>query len=83
VPQAAAAPVLSTGAMGITAPLAGNVFKIVVVPGDVVKSGDVVLILEAMKMETEIRASGAGTVAAVLVKEGASVNAGDTLVTLA
>ncbi len=78
----AAAPVLAAGAMGVTAPLAGNVFKILVDPGDVVKSGDVVLILEAMKMETEIRASGAGTIAAVLVKEGASVNAGDTLVTL-
>lgn len=78
----AAAPVLAAGAMGITAPLAGNVFKILVDPGDVVKSGDVVLILEAMKMETEIRASGAGTIVAVLAKEGASVNAGDTLVTL-
>jgi oxaloacetate decarboxylase alpha subunit len=82
VSQAVAAPILSTGAMGITAPLAGNVFKIMVDPGDVVKSGDVVLILEAMKMETEIRASGAGTVADVLVKEGVTVNAGDTLVTL-
>jgi oxaloacetate decarboxylase alpha subunit len=58
------------------------VFKILVDPGDVVKSGDVVLVLEAMKMETEIRTSGAGTIAEVLVKEGATVNAGDTLVTL-
>lgn len=76
------APVLTTGAMGITAPLAGNVLKILVKPGDVVKSGDVVLILEAMKMETEIRTSGSGTIAEVVVQEGASVNAGDTLVTL-
>ena len=68
--------------VGITAPLAGNIFKIVVQPGDVVASGDVVLILEAMKMETEIRAASGGTVSQVLVREGDAVDAGHTLITL-
>ena len=68
--------------VGVTAPLAGNIFKIVVQPGDVVASGDVVLILEAMKMETEIRAASGGTVNQVLVREGDAVDAGHTLITL-
>ncbi len=68
--------------VGVTAPLAGNIFKIVVQPGDVVSSGDVVLILEAMKMETEIRATSGGTISQVLVREGDAVDAGHTLMTL-
>ncbi len=67
---------------GVTAPLAGNIFKILVKPGDIVNDGDVVVILEAMKMETEIRAAGAGTVSEILVQEGDAVGAGDTLITL-
>ena len=51
-------------------------------PGDQVAEGDVVIILEAMKMETEIRAASAGTVSAVNVKEGDSVSVGDALVVL-
>jgi len=66
----------------ITAPLAGNVFKLVVAVGDEIESGDVVLVLEAMKMETEIRASSAGKVSSILVKAGDTVSAGETLVTL-
>ncbi|MCA1773315.1 MAG: sodium-extruding oxaloacetate decarboxylase subunit alpha, partial [Halomonas sp.] len=62
----------------ITAPLAGNIFKVNVRPGDQVAEGDVVIILEAMKMETEVRASSAGTVSAVSVSEGDSVVVGDT-----
>ena len=72
----------TTGAIGIAAPLSGNVIKIAVEPGDVVSSGDIVLVLEAMKMETEIRASSAGAVKEIVVREGDSVNAGDTLMTL-
>ena len=68
--------------LGVTAPLAGNIFKIVVQPGDVIASGDVVLVLEAMKMETEIRAASGGTVNQVLVREGDAVDAGHTLITL-
>ncbi len=67
---------------GITAPLAGNVFKVLVNAGDVVVSGDVVVVLEAMKMETEIRASTGGVVSQVLAREGDAVAVGATLVTL-
>ncbi|GHE20923.1 sodium-extruding oxaloacetate decarboxylase subunit alpha [Halomonas urumqiensis] len=66
----------------ISAPLAGNIFKVNVREGDAVAEGDVVIILEAMKMETEVRASSAGTVTAVKVSEGDSVAVGDVLVEL-
>ncbi|MEX0943564.1 MAG: sodium-extruding oxaloacetate decarboxylase subunit alpha [Pseudomonadales bacterium] len=75
-------PAKSSGSIGITAPMAGNVFKLVVAEGDQVESGDVVLILEAMKMETEIRAGNGGQVTDILVDEGDAVAAGDTLMTL-
>ncbi|MGD9392034.1 MAG: sodium-extruding oxaloacetate decarboxylase subunit alpha [Chromatiales bacterium] len=81
-PATAPAPVATAGAT-IDAQLAGNVYKINVVPGQAVNEGEVVVILEAMKMETEVRASCAGTVASVDVREGDSVQVGDTLVTLA
>jgi oxaloacetate decarboxylase alpha subunit len=81
-PAAAAAPAASGGAT-IDAQLAGNVYKINVVEGQAVNEGDVVIILEAMKMETEVRASCAGTVGSIHVREGDSVQVGDTLVTLA
>ncbi len=71
----------STG-FEIPAPLAGNIFKVLVHPGDVIEEGQVVMILEAMKMETEVSASRAGTVSSVSVKEGDSVSVGDTLLTL-
>lgn len=80
-----AAPVAAPAASGggqIAAPLAGNIFKVIVSAGDVLAAGDVVLILEAMKMETEVRAAHGGTVSQVLVSEGDAVNVGDTLVTL-
>lgn len=65
------------------APLAGNIFKVLVEPGQAVEEGDVMIILEAMKMETEIRAFRSGTVNAINVKVGDSVNVGDCLVTIA
>ncbi|WP_196157256.1 sodium-extruding oxaloacetate decarboxylase subunit alpha [Reinekea sp. G2M2-21] len=71
----------STG-FEIPAPLAGNIFKVLVHPGDVIEEGQVVMILEAMKMETEVSASRAGTVSSISVKEGDSVSVGDTLLTL-
>ncbi len=64
------------------APLAGNIFKVLVQPGQVVEEGELVIILEAMKMETEIRAFKAGTVGAVNVKMGDMVAVGDSLLTI-
>lgn len=66
----------------LNAPLAGNIFKILVNAGDSVNEGDVVIIMEAMKMETEIRATASGTVSKLNVKEGDAVAVGDTLLTL-
>lgn len=65
------------------APLAGNIFKVLVKPGQLVQEGDLVIILEAMKMETEIRAFKAGTVSGVNVKVGDAVSVGDSLLTIA
>ncbi|WP_339514188.1 sodium-extruding oxaloacetate decarboxylase subunit alpha [Pseudomonas sp. RL_15y_Pfl2_60] len=64
------------------APLAGNIFKVLVKPGDVVEDGQLVIILEAMKMETEIRAFKAGTIGAVNIKVGDAVAVGDSLLTI-
>jgi oxaloacetate decarboxylase alpha subunit len=63
----------------VPAPLAGNIFKIKVRPGEKVKQGDVILILEAMKMETEVRAPHDGTVLKLVVREGDSVALKDPL----
>jgi oxaloacetate decarboxylase alpha subunit len=67
----------------ISAPLAGNIFKVNVNVGEHVQQGDVILILEAMKMETEIRAPQAGTINMISVSEGDSVTVGDALYGLA
>lgn len=66
----------------VTAPLAGNVFKILVKPGQEVAEGDVLIIVEAMKMETDIKADRAGVVAQVHAREGDSVAVGDVLIEL-
>lgn len=66
----------------IDAPLAGNVFKILVKNGDSIAEGDVVMILEAMKMETEIRTAFTGTVTEVTVGEGDAVSSGQPLILL-
>lgn len=66
----------------INAPLAGNIFKVVAKEGTTVKAGDVVLVLEAMKMETDIKAEKDGTVQSLHVKEGDAVTVGDALVTV-
>ena len=67
----------------VTAPLAGNIWKVEVSAGDAIEEGDVIVILEAMKMETEVRAARSGTVVSVDVKEGDAVQVGDSLITLA
>ncbi|MEG3767096.1 sodium-extruding oxaloacetate decarboxylase subunit alpha [Alteromonas sp. 14N.309.X.WAT.G.H12] len=66
----------------INAPLSGNVFRILVSEGDTVANGDVVIILEAMKMETEIRSAVDGVVASVVAKEGDAVATGQPLIEL-
>jgi len=73
----------ASGGEPVPAPLAGNIFKILVSPGDEVEDGEVLIILEAMKMETEVRAQKAGTVGSITVKVGDSVSVGDELLTLA
>ncbi|KFZ28876.1 oxaloacetate decarboxylase [Pseudidiomarina atlantica] len=66
----------------VAAPLAGNVFKVPVKVGQQVAEGDVLVILEAMKMETDIRAERAGKITAIQVSEGDSVSVGDPLVSM-
>ncbi|EAO9550670.1 biotin/lipoyl-binding protein, partial [Salmonella enterica] len=87
VPAASSAPVQAAAPAGagtpVTAPLAGNIWKVIATEGQTVAEGDVLLILEAMKMETEIRAAQAGTVLGIAVKSGDAVSVGDTLMTLA
>jgi len=63
--------------------MAGTIFKIKVQNGQQVNDGDVLLIMEAMKMETEVRASRSGTVTTIDVREGDSVAVGQQLLTLA
>ena len=66
----------------VVAPLAGNVFTINVSVGQIINEGDTVLVLEAMKMETDIRASVSGTVSEISVQAGDAVKVGDVLLTL-
>lgn len=80
-PQAATAP--ATGGTPVTAPMAGNIWKVVATEGQTVAAGDVLFILEAMKMETEVKAAQAGTVRGICVKAGDAVAVGDTVMTLA
>ena len=79
---APAAPAAGSGE-SVPAPLAGNIWKVQVSAGQAVQEGEVLVILEAMKMETEVRAAKSGTVVSVDVKEGDTVQVGDSLITLA
>ncbi|MCU7815647.1 MAG: sodium-extruding oxaloacetate decarboxylase subunit alpha [Candidatus Thiodiazotropha sp. (ex Lucinoma kastoroae)] len=81
-PAAETAVALSGGGATVAAPLSGNIHAIKVAVGEQVAAGDVVMVLEAMKMETEVRASSGGTVAQVLVKEGDAVQVGSPLLSL-
>ena len=84
-PQAApqTTPAPATGGTPVTAPMAGNIWKVVATEGQTVAAGDVLFILEAMKMETEVKAAQAGTVRGICVKAGDAVAVGDTVMTLA
>ncbi|NOE84258.1 sodium-extruding oxaloacetate decarboxylase subunit alpha [Vibrio cholerae] len=84
--KAAPKPTVATttqGAEAVAAPLAGTIFKIQVEQGDEVAEGDVLIVLEAMKMETEIRAARNGVIQELHVKEGDSVRVGASLLSLA
>lgn len=82
---AAAAPAAAGLAAGtvVEAPMPGNVLKINVAQGQTVKEGDVLLVLEAMKMENEITATKSGTVAQIVTAKGAVVETGSPLVVIA
>ena len=83
-PQAAAPQAAPVGnAEDVSAPLAGNIWKVLVSPNQQVNEGDTLVILEAMKMETEIKAGHSGVVANINVKEGDSVTVGQVLLSLA
>ncbi len=79
----AAAPVASSGAgTAVNSPMPGNVFKVVCSVGQQVKEGDVLLVLEAMKMEIDVNAPCDGTVQGISASVGSAVNTGDVLVTI-
>ena len=78
-PAAAPAPVAGEA---VTAPMPGNILKVNVPAGQSVKEGDLLVVLEAMKMENEIFAPKSGTVAQVLVQKGSTVDTGATMVVL-
>ena len=81
---AAAAPAAATAAgEAVSAPMPGTILKVNVQNGQAVKEGELLVVLEAMKMENEIYAPKSGTVAQVATSKGASVNTGDVLVVIA
>ena len=81
-PAAPAAPVVTGAGEAVNAPMPGNILKVNVKAGDVVKSGTVLVVLEAMKMENEIMAPKDGTVTQVLVSKGSTVDTGAALVVI-
>lgn len=77
-----AAPSTGAGSIKVDAPMPGNIIDVKVSNGASVKAGDVLVILEAMKMENDIVAPQDGTVASINVNKGDSVDAGQTIITL-
>lgn len=80
---APAAPAAPAGGTDVKAPMPGTIMDVKVNVGDTVERGQVVIVLEAMKMENDIVAPVAGKVAAVTAKKGDSVNANDALIVIA
>lgn len=78
-----AAVVPSAGGKAIVAPLAGDVTKVVVTQGQKVAEGDIVVMMEAMKMETQVRTDKAGTVTEIKIAPGDAVDGGDPLIVIA
>lgn len=84
-PKTASAPKAATGVSGavkVTSPMPGTILNVKVSVGQQVKKGDVICVLEAMKMENDIPAPQDGVIASINTQKGASVNAGDVLATL-
>ena len=81
-PPASAPAAAPGGGKVVESPLAGTVFKVVVAPGQAVKEGDVLIVLEAMKMESEVRSPWAGTVSSIHIRQGDSVAVGAMLVSI-
>ncbi|HBK04068.1 MAG TPA: acetyl-CoA carboxylase biotin carboxyl carrier protein subunit [Clostridiales bacterium] len=81
-PAAPAAPVVTGAGDPVNAPMPGNILKVNVTAGQAVKAGEVLCILEAMKMENEIMAPKDGTVTQVLVSKGSTVDTGAPLVVI-
>ena len=86
-PKAAAAPApaakpVAAGAATISAPMPGKVLEVKVKVGDAVKAGDVIMVLEAMKMQNEIMAPADGTISDVRVSAGQTVGTGDVMIVM-
>lgn len=82
-PAAAAAPVSVAAGEPVKSPMPGNILRIEVSQGQQVKEGDVLMVLEAMKMENEIVATKSGTIAQIAVSKGAVVETGAVLAVIA
>lgn len=70
------------GVQTIAAPMPGKIVRVLVTPGDSVQAGQGIVVVEAMKMQNEMKAARAGKVLTVLTREGATVTAGESLVTI-
>jgi len=81
-PKAATAASGAGGAVKVNSPMPGTILAVKVSVGQTVKKGDVICVLEAMKMENDIPAPQDGVIASVNIQKGASVNAGDVLASL-
>ena len=81
-PAVAPAPPKAGGPANVTSPLPGTVLRLVKNAGDTVAAGEVVMIVESMKMENEVVAPEAGRIASIAVAAGSAINTGDLLFTL-